>query len=119
MGRFLIIATHARGLRMKRVSKSKSSIPGSALLTLNIAAQLGATLPASLPVLFVYGVHDGTCPQKFVKRMPSLIPNLKIVALQNKGHWILLEAKDETTREVLEFLDGLLPPPRTVGEAKL
>lgn len=68
-------------------------------------AGLPTAFPSSIPVLFFYGTKDGTCPQSFVSRMPMFVPNLTIVPLEGKGHWLLLEATEQINSTVLEFLD--------------
>ena len=52
----------------------------------------------------MYGTKDPTCPSSYVERMPMLVKNLSVVALLDKGHWVLVEAKDEVTNEVLRWL---------------
>jgi pimeloyl-ACP methyl ester carboxylesterase len=37
--------------------------------------------------------------------MPEFIEDLKIVPLQDMGHWVLLEATGQVNTEVLAFLD--------------
>jgi len=38
--------------------------------------------------------------------MSEFIQDLKVVAFQNKAHWLLLEATEQVNSEVLAFLDG-------------
>jgi pimeloyl-ACP methyl ester carboxylesterase len=64
-------------------------------------------IPPSLPILFMYGTKDGTCPRTYVNRMPSLIPNIAIIPLEEIAHWVLLEAPTRIVDEVLGFLDQL------------
>jgi len=52
----------------------------------------------------MFGTKDPTCPPSYVERMPALVKNLSIVALPDKGHWVLAEAKDEVINEVLQWL---------------
>ena len=52
----------------------------------------------------MFGTKDPTCPSSYVERMPMLVKNLSIVPLVNKGHWVLVEAKDEVTNAVLFWL---------------
>lgn len=37
--------------------------------------------------------------------MPLLVPNLSIVPVQSKGHWLLLEAPELVNTVVVEFLE--------------
>jgi len=68
-------------------------------------AGFSAKFPSHIPVLFIYGTLDETCPQRFVTRMPDLIQDVKIVPLQWRAHWLLLEAPEIINKEVIEFLD--------------
>ena len=52
----------------------------------------------------MFGTKDPTCPSSYVERMPTLVKNLSVVALPDKGHWVLVEAKDEVTNTVLRWL---------------
>lgn len=85
-----------------------------------------------IPILFIYGSEDKTCPENFVKRMPQLItksdPNvrlpllygdLKMIKLDGVGHWVLLEAKERVTNEVLSFLEQNLAGRTALPLAKL
>jgi len=60
--------------------------------------------PQTIPVLLVFGTKDPTCPSSYVERMPALVKNLSVVALLDKGHWVLVEAKNEVTNAVLHWL---------------
>lgn len=68
-------------------------------------ARLPSKFPSHIPVLFLYGTLDGTCPHSYVARMPEFIKDLKVIPLQDKGHWVLLEATEQVNTEVLAFLD--------------
>jgi len=70
-------------------------------------AQLPAHLLPNLPVLFVYGTKDVTCPPSAVQNSHKFISRLNTVALENVGHWVMLEAQDRITSEVLRFLSSL------------
>ena len=80
----------------------------------------------------MYGSEDHTCPSNFVKRMPQLIttsdPNarlpllygdLKVIKLDTVGHWVLLEATERVSNEVLSFLEQNLPDQPKFPLAKL
>jgi soluble epoxide hydrolase / lipid-phosphate phosphatase len=73
-------------------------------------------------VLFLYGTLDGTCPEAFVTRMPKFIQDLKVVAIQDRGHWLLVEAAERVNAEVLAFLDmkgGDGPRAESIAPARL
>jgi pimeloyl-ACP methyl ester carboxylesterase len=97
-----IIATFSHAMKRKRVSIlfRLSTSP----LTRLVDGQVPAEFPQTLPVLLMFGTKDPTCPSGYVERMPVLVKNLSIVALRDKGHWVLVEAKDEVTNEVLRWL---------------
>jgi soluble epoxide hydrolase / lipid-phosphate phosphatase len=68
------------------------------------AAQLPSSLPSSLPVLTIWGKKDlSTTPAVFGKAR-KFIRNLQDIALEDIGHWVLLEAKDEVTGMVSSWL---------------
>lgn len=70
-------------------------------------AQLPAHLPPNLPVLFMYGTRDASCPPPAVRNAHKFISRLNTVALEDVGHWVMLEAQDRITLEVLEFLSSV------------
>jgi soluble epoxide hydrolase/lipid-phosphate phosphatase len=55
----------------------------------------------------MFGTKDPTCPSSTVERVPMLVKSLSVVPLLNKGHWVLVEAKDEVTNAVLHWLASL------------
>lgn len=70
-------------------------------------AQLPANLPPDLPVLFMYGTKDIACSLSSVRNAHKFISRLKIVALEDVGHWVMIEAQDRVTSEVLQYLASL------------
>ncbi|KAG8816583.1 hypothetical protein FRC17_000266 [Serendipita sp. 399] len=68
-----------------------------------VAQPLGIRL--DLPVLFIYGTRDGTCPQVFVDRMSAFVRDLEVVRLKGVGHWVLIEAREKVTEGILNFLE--------------
>lgn len=77
------------------------------LLIRAIGALLPAQLPPNLPVLFIYGTKDTTCPPSAVQNAHKFIPRLNTIALEDVGHWVMLEAPGRITSEVLQFLSSL------------
>lgn len=67
----------------------------------------GLKLP-SIPILFLYGTSDETCPSSYVQRM-SALSNVKIVSLEGAGHWVLYEEGERVVKEVLDFLKSIEP----------
>lgn len=80
----------------------------------NHPSYLGQNLQLSpnLPILFIYGSIDETCPSTYVARMSSLSQNLTTIRLEGVGHWVLLEAPGRTIEEVLQFANRLAAGPR-------
>ncbi|EIW76350.1 alpha beta-hydrolase [Coniophora puteana RWD-64-598 SS2] len=79
------------------------------------AGRLPSSLPKELPVLFIYGTVDQTCPPPAVKSMHKFIPNLDDVALPNVGHWALLEEPKKVAEIVEQWLkkNGQAPEARS------
>lgn len=75
------------------------------------AAGLPTQLRADLPVLFIYGTLDPTAPAVTIKNASKFIPRYQDVAVQGKGHWLMIEAKDSITGKVLSWLQSLTPKP--------
>jgi len=71
------------------------------------SAQLSAHLPPNLPVFFMYGTKDATCAPSAVQNAHKFISRLNTVPLEDVGHWVMLEAQDRVTSEVLRFLSSL------------
>lgn len=70
-------------------------------------AQLPVHLPPNLPVLFLYGTKDVTCPPSAVRNAHKFISRLNTVAIEDVGHWVMLQAQDRVALEVLRFLSSL------------
>lgn len=78
-----------------------------------LAAQLPDHLPANLPVLHIWGTKDPAATPSALTKMRGLIPRLEVMELKNEGHWIMIQAKDEVTKAVLDWLtklDAVAPP---------
>lgn len=73
--------------------------------------ELAASLPSrphlSLPVIFIWGTGDKTCPSAVLETSKVLLDKLTVVTLEDKGHWLMLEAPDTVTQEILRWLEGL------------
>lgn len=78
-------------------------------------AQLPSSLRSDLPVLFFWGSADPTCTQPLIKKMYKFIPRLEDVRLDGRGHWLMLEAKDDISEGVSRWLEVVLGD----GKAKL
>jgi len=81
-----------------------------------LGAELPGHLPATLPVLHIWGGKDPTATTATVlPRMRETIPKLEEIALPGKGHWIMAQAREEVTGAVLRWLmtQGLQPRSRS------
>ncbi|KAF8580579.1 alpha/beta-hydrolase [Ramaria rubella] len=77
------------------------------------AGKLPTCLPASLPVLFLWGDKDRTCSQSQVGRMHNYVPSLKIVPVPGKGHWLMVESADVVVGSVADFLRVIFSVPES------
>jgi len=68
------------------------------------AAQLPSNLPSRLPVLTIWGSKDRTVVPALTSNAGNFIPNLQNIVLEDIGHWVMLEAKDEITEKVSSWL---------------
>ncbi|KAG6830513.1 hypothetical protein H0H92_000354 [Tricholoma furcatifolium] len=66
-------------------------------------AGLPSHLPSNLPILFIWGTHDPTCTPFVISKSKKFI-KFQDVAFEGKGHWLLVEAKEEVTEKVLSWL---------------
>lgn len=74
------------------------------------AAGLPSNLRSDLPVLFLWGTRDPTATPTTIRRSAKFVPRLQDIALEDKGHWLMVEAKDEVTRHIVNWLKGLGSP---------
>ncbi|TFK43806.1 Alpha/Beta hydrolase protein [Crucibulum laeve] len=72
-----------------------------------LAAGLPANLRPNLPVLFVWGTADATATPFVIDKSRKFISQYQDVALEGRGHWIMVEAKDEITEKVISWLESL------------
>lgn len=77
------------------------------LTSTQLAARLPSSLRSDLPVLFMWGTKDPTATPATISKAAKFIPRLQDIALEDRGHWIMVEAKDEVTRHISEWLRGL------------
>jgi haloalkane dehalogenase len=59
---------------------------------------------AALPALIVWGLRDSAFRPPLLARWQAALPQAKVVALPEAGHWPHEEAPDEVARQVKEFL---------------
>ncbi len=58
------------------------------------------------PIAVVTGDHDEAIKRDHTEYMASAIPGAKLVILPNASHFAMLQAPDEYTQSVLEFIDS-------------
>ncbi|KAJ3854198.1 epoxide hydrolase [Lentinula lateritia] len=83
-----------------------------------LAAKLSPNLPPDLPVLFIWGTRDTTTTSSLIYKAHKFIPRLQDLALEEKGHWILVEARDTITEKIAQWLEDLAMEARR-GKAHL
>ncbi|KAF8897771.1 epoxide hydrolase [Infundibulicybe gibba] len=77
-----------------------------------LESQLPSNLRADLPVLFLWGTKDATATPFVMEKAGKFIPRLQQIALQDRGHWIMVEAKEDVTNQVIIWLEGLTAEPK-------
>jgi soluble epoxide hydrolase / lipid-phosphate phosphatase len=65
---------------------------------------LPSQLPAALPVLHIWGDQDPSGTPEKLGVMRKVIVKLKEIKLGNMGHWIMVEASEQVTNGVLDWL---------------
>ncbi|KAF8499980.1 alpha/beta-hydrolase [Gautieria morchelliformis] len=75
------------------------------------AGELPTRLPASLPVLFLWGDRDGTCSPSQVERMHQHVPSLRVVRIPGKGHWLMADSADVVADSVAKFVNAVWTEP--------
>jgi pimeloyl-ACP methyl ester carboxylesterase len=73
----------------------------------HLAAKLPTNLPDDLPVLFIWGTADGTAVRSVINRARKFIKHYHDIALEGRSHWLMVEAKDDVTENVAQWLDRL------------
>ena len=74
-----------------------------------LAANLSSFLSSDLPVLFMWGEADVTATPVQIDRAGKFIPRLQNISLNGKGHWVMVEAKDQVTYTVVHWLGSVIP----------
>ncbi|KAK7060346.1 hypothetical protein VNI00_001111 [Paramarasmius palmivorus] len=76
-----------------------------------LAAGLHPNLRPDLPVLFMWGTLDKTTTKTVIGKAHKFVPRIQDVALEGRGHWLMVEAKDEITEKVISWLESLMEKP--------
>lgn len=77
-----------------------------AMLRQNLVAELGrlSTIPASLPVLLLWGERDPALGKELTYNLHTFVDNLRIEYIPDAGHWVQQERADAVNRALLTFL---------------
>jgi pimeloyl-ACP methyl ester carboxylesterase len=77
-----------------------------AMLRQNLGAELRrlSTIPASLPVLLVWGERDTALGKELTYDLHPLVDNLRIEYIHDAGHWVQQERPEAVSRALLAFL---------------
>jgi pimeloyl-ACP methyl ester carboxylesterase len=59
-------------------------------------------------VLFLWGTKDTTIVTPQTRKAAKFVPNWQDIAVENKGHWLLVEAKDFVNNAVTKWLHQVL-----------
>jgi soluble epoxide hydrolase/lipid-phosphate phosphatase len=77
------------------------------LADISPAFGLPSNLRADLPFLFLWGTRDLTVTPFVIAKSSKFIPRYQGVAFEGRGHWLMVEAKDEITATIINWLEGL------------
>lgn len=77
------------------------------LLNVALAQGLPSDLRSDLPFLFIWGTKDGTVVPFAITKSKKFIPRYQDIALEGRGHWLMVEAKQEITENIMKWLKGL------------
>ena len=70
-------------------------------------AGLAAGLRPDLPYFLIWGNKDVTALPLIIAKSKEYIPRYQDVTLEGRGHWLMVEAKDEVTESIIKWLEGL------------
>lgn len=68
---------------------------------------LSADLRSDLPFLLIWGTKDPTAIPFAITSSRKYISRYQDIALEGRGHWLMVEAKDDITESVVKWLEGL------------
>jgi len=80
------------------------------------AAQLPSAFRPDLPVLCLWGTADLTSIPVAIRRAHKFVPQLQDIALEGKGHWLMVEAQEFVTEKVPQWLNSLMSNPSRRGK---
>lgn len=71
------------------------------------AHDLPADFRPDLPFLFIWGTKDSVATPFLIDKSRKFISRYQDIALEGRGHWLMVEAKDEITENIAKWLEGL------------
>jgi len=77
------------------------------LINVALAQGLPSDLRSDLPFLFIWGTKDATAIPFVINKSKKFISRYQDIALEGRGHWLMIEAKDEIIENVVKWLEGL------------
>lgn len=89
------------------VSKTIISVHQGQLINVALAQDLPADLRSDLPFLFIWGTKDATATPLVITQSRKFISRYQDIALEGRGHWLMVEANDEITENIMKWLEGL------------
>ncbi|KZW04380.1 alpha/beta-hydrolase [Exidia glandulosa HHB12029] len=69
---------------------------------------LPSKLPQDIPILLLYGSEDIASSERAAKASKRFAPQTAIVRMEGRGHWLMVEAKDEVTERVIAFVNNVV-----------
>jgi len=64
-------------------------------------------LRSDIPFLFIWGTEDATALPFAIIKSKKYVSKYQDIALEGRGHWLMVEAKDEITENIMKWLEGL------------
>ena len=55
----------------------------------------------------MWGTKDPTCVNGVISKAHKFVPALQDFSVEDKGHWMMVEAENVVTEKVSKWLDGL------------
>ena len=65
----------------------------------------GRSVPIALPTLLLWGNRDPFLGPKLADGLEERVPALKVVRLEDAGHWLQLTHPEPVNRAIIEFLN--------------
>jgi len=70
-------------------------------------ANLNSNLSDDLSVLYLWGTLDIVVATSDIDKAKNFIKLFQVVTLEGRGHWLMIEAKNEVTDRIADWIDGL------------